>query len=173
MAVLTESRSCVYRAWWRMDPWFLPRLYLRDWWHPRSPLSSSELVKGAFFCPSFPLAQVRPFEKLLSETESYVWPVNIMFRGFIDTRRVLMGCKRRVFVLAGELDRLMRVEFMERMAAEYRGALRGMERDGGDVRGKVGFEVVRGSGHHVMNDLRWEEGVEIVEGWLEELGEDE
>jgi len=169
-----QSSDYVYRSWWRMDPWFLPRMYLRDWFHPRSPLSSTELVKTAFFCPSFPLAQVKPFEKLMSETESLLWPVNIMLRGYIDTRRVLLGCKKRVFVLAGQLDQLMRVEFMERTAAEYTIALKDIEKDGVDVKGgRVDFDVVQGSGHHIMNDLQWEDGVQIVEEWLKELNDDE
>lgn len=106
----------------------------------------------------------------MSETESILWPVNIMWRGYIDTHRVLLGCRMRVFVLAGELDQLMKMDLMERTAAEYAVTLKEMEKDGLDIKkGKVDFGVVDGSGHHLMNDLQWKAGMQTLEIWLEEL----
>ncbi|KAL5345065.1 hypothetical protein ACLOAV_010019 [Pseudogymnoascus australis] len=125
----------VYRAWWTLDPLFLPRMFLRDWLHPRSPLSSSELVKAAFFCPSFPIDWVKPFEKLMSEYESLRWPVSTMWRGYVDPRRVLLGCGMRLFVLAAELDQLMKMDLMVKTTAEYAGALKQMGKDGYDIKG--------------------------------------
>lgn len=106
----------------------------------------------------------------MPEYESLLWPVNIMWRGYVDTHRVLLSCSMRLFVLAAELDQLMKMDLMERTAAEYTIALKEMEKDGLDTKsGKVDFGVVDGSGHHLMNDLQWEDGEKIFEGWLEEL----
>lgn len=158
-----------------MDPWFIPRMYLRDWMHPRSPLSSSELTKRAFFSDAFSLSHVKSFESLMSEYESLVWPLQIMFPGYIDTHRVLLNCNQQLLVLAAEHDRLMTVPLMEQTTAEYTMALGQVERDMGITPGKgsgrVDMDVVEGSGHHVMNDSRWRDGVGILEEWFEVIGD--
>lgn len=163
----------VYRAWWTLDPLFLPRMFLRDWLHPRSPLSSSELVKAAFFCPSFPIDWVKPFERLMAEYESLRWPISTMWRGYVDPRRVLLGCGMRLFVLAAELDQLMKMDLMLKTTAEYACALKQIRKDGYDIKGgEVEFASVEGSGHHLMNDLQFEDALRIFEGWLEKLNDD-
>jgi hypothetical protein len=72
----------------------------------------------------------------------------------------------------------MGVSLMERMGAMYRTALEacwsGMantKRDvrRGDEQGGVGFSVVKGSGHHVQNDLHWEECAEQVLAFVNQL----
>lgn len=172
-ASLTSNSKDVYYSWWTMDKWFIPRMYLRDFLHPRSPLSSTSLVKTAFFCDSFPLSAVKTFETLMSEYESLIWPLQIMFRGYIDAHRVLLNCNQQLFVLAGENDRLMRLELMERTAAEYTIALGELERDMGITpgkgKGRVDFDEVEGSGHHLMNDRHWRDGVGILEEWFEAI----
>ena len=111
----------------------------------------------------------------MSEYESLIWPLQIMFRGYIDTHRVLLNCGQQLFVLAGENDRLMRLRLMEQTAAEYTMALGELERDMGLTPGKgngrVDMDDVEGSGHHLMNDSQWREGVGILEEWFEVIGD--
>lgn len=64
---------------------------------------------------------------------------------------------------------------MERTAAEYTIALGELERDMGITLGKeegrVDFDEVKGSGHHLMNDKQWGDGVGILEEWFEVIGD--
>ena len=180
------NRFLVYKNWFKLDPWFPPRFYIRDFWHPRSPLSSTTLVHRAFFSPDFPSQRTKEFERLMPEYESLIWPLNMMFP-FINVRNVLKNIlgwngngQQRLMVIAGEKDTLMGVTLMRRMAASYRQgfislvrklffgekfALTAQESDtsAGEVAdgvenatGGVRFAVVKGSGHHLQNDLQWE-----------------
>ncbi|KAH7370090.1 Alpha/Beta hydrolase protein [Rhexocercosporidium sp. MPI-PUGE-AT-0058] len=169
----------VYWNWFKMDPWFVPRYYLRDFWHPRSPLSSTSLVHQAFFSPSYPVSEVRRFATLMPEYESMLWPLSMMFR-FVDVGRVVRSITgwgkggMRLLVIAGEKDRLMDVELMRQMAAEYRVAVESQPGELGDGAGlageeQVGFEVVMGSGHHLQNDLYWEDCAGKILTLMEQL----
>ncbi|OBT54027.1 hypothetical protein VE04_06078 [Pseudogymnoascus sp. 24MN13] len=91
----------VYRAWWTLDPLFLPRMFLRDSQQPRSTPSSSERATAAFFCPSFPIDWVKPFEKLMPEYESLRWPISTMWRGYVDPRRPAAGVRYEVVRAGG------------------------------------------------------------------------
>ncbi|KAH7395560.1 Alpha/Beta hydrolase protein [Cadophora sp. MPI-SDFR-AT-0126] len=195
-----------YWNWFKMDPWFVPRYYIRDIWHPRSPLSSTTLVHQAFFSPSYPVSEVRKFESLMPEYESMLWPLQMMTR-FVDVGRVVRSVvgwgraefgkengdgegrieEKRMLIIAGEKDMLMGVELMRRMAAEYREAVRKgwgslvseTDRAGGNTSAVVsggpgeedgvGFEVVLGSGHHVQNDLYWEDCAGKILEFVEQL----
>ena len=170
----------MYWNWFKLDPWFVPRYYIRDLWHPRSPLSSTTLVHRAFFSPSFPVEKVKEFEKGMPEYESMLFPLGMMFP-FVNIRRVLgniVGWNRpnqsRLLVIAGERDKLMGVSLMQKMAALYRNAMVDFfapeklplkDVDGG----LVTFEVVGGSGHHIQNDLYWEDGAGKILKFLEQL----
>lgn len=165
----------VYRSWWKLDPWFVPRMFLRHLGHPRSPLSTPQLVKNVFFSPSFPLSEVETFAHNMAPYESLLWPLGIMFNGYVDLHRVLLGCNMKILVVAGQKDVLMRTEFMERTAAEYTIALGECERDGlkeEGERGRVDYEVVDDSGHHVMNDSMWKDAADILAEWFEVLADD-
>lgn len=123
---LIWSRLGVYWNWFKLDPWFFPRFYFLDLWHPRSPLSSMSLVHKAFFSPEFPVAEVKKFEMLMPEYESLVCPLGMMF-SFVNVGNVLRyvvgwkdGRQERILVIAGEKDTLMGVHLMQRMAADYR-----------------------------------------------------
>jgi hypothetical protein len=168
----------------RLDPWFLQRFLFRDLCHPRSQLSSTILVHRAFFSDSYPVEEVRKFESLMPEYEGIVWPLGMMFR-FVDVRKVLesiVGWKDdknwRILVIAGEKDRLNSVSLMERMAAMYRAALETCWSGKGDARRDVrrrdgqdgvGFSVIKGSEHHVQNDLHWEECAEQALAFVNQL----
>jgi pimeloyl-ACP methyl ester carboxylesterase len=179
----------VYWNWFKLDPWFVPRLYFRDMWHPRSPLSSTSLVHRAFFSPEYPVGEVKKFEVLMPEYESLVWPLGMMF-SFVNVGNVLKSVvgwrderQARVLIIAGEKDTLMGVGLMRKMAADYRqqfisfakslwGA-RFMETsetkpESGDQQG-VGFEVIQGSGHHIQNDLHWEECAQKILAFVDQL----
>ncbi|KAF8251626.1 alpha/beta-hydrolase [Wilcoxina mikolae CBS 423.85] len=139
--------------WWRLDSWFFPRFF----WHlchPRSPLSSTPLVKAAFFSHGFPEKEVRKVEAMMSEWESMAWPNGMMWR-FVDPKKVVARM-RRMLVVAGEVDALMSVMIERELAEWYRKA-------GGNVED----EVVRGAGHHLMLDTTWEEGARTLDAWLE------
>jgi hypothetical protein len=176
-----------------MDPYFSIRMYLRDFGHPRSPLSSTTLVHRAFFCPALPTASVKEFESHMSEFESLLWPLGMMLP-FVNTRNVLKNIvgwgltpvKDRVLVLAGSKDTLMGVKLMRRMAQDYRKAF-GMlvkrkllqahlavaestNKDDDEVFSfGVRFNVVEGAGHHMQNDLQWEDSASQLLTFVEQL----
>jgi hypothetical protein len=91
-------------------------------------------------------------------------------------------------ILVGELDVLMDVRMMHRLAARYRDAVR--HSIGENVEGYVHSDkanradteaytedrgdgvrmvVVRGAGHHVQNDLQWETGAQRIADLLQQL----
>lgn len=167
-------------------------MYLRDFGHPRSPLSSTTLVHRAFFCPSFPTASVKEFETHMPAYESLLWPLGIMLP-FVNTRNVLKNIvgwgaasKERVFVLAGSKDTLMGVKLMRRMAQHYRNSFAKLvkreflqadlaeaeadtqEADEFSSSG-VRFSVVEGAGHHMQNDLQWEDTAQQLLTFVEQL----
>jgi len=173
----------------KLDPWFAPRFFIRDLWHPRSPLSSTTLVHRVFFCPSFPREKVREFERFMPDYESLTWPLGMMLP-FVKINNVLMNIlgwtqdQQRLLVLTGSRDTIMSVKQMRQMALQYRQALVsligerlviekenakaedaseedclvGVESSASGVR----FAVVEGSGHHLQNDLQWENAANQV-----------
>ncbi|RPB07927.1 alpha/beta-hydrolase [Morchella conica CCBAS932] len=162
----------VYYNWFVMDPWFAVRMYFRDLFHPRSPLSSTTLVHRAFLGAGCPTELVKEVEEDMAETESMMWPLGMMMQ-FVDPRRVVGGvapalrCGRKVLVVAGSEDRLMGVRIMAQLAAWYRSALEcvsGRVEEGTDV---VRFEEVKGSGHHLMRDVAWRECAGVMLEWLQ------
>jgi hypothetical protein len=190
------SRLGVYWNWFKLDPWFAPRFYLRDFWHPRSPLSSTSLVHRAFFSSSFPTDRVRDFEQYMPEYESLAWPLGMIFP-FVNIRRVLMNIvgwrygQQRLLIVAGEKDTLMGVSFMRQMATKYRRSVvtpvQGLlpkdgkeidpdktndlntRQDGNGSTNGVRFEVIKRSGHHLQNDLQWEECANQILCFLDQL----
>ncbi|EHL03019.1 hypothetical protein M7I_0991 [Glarea lozoyensis 74030] len=172
----------VYKNWFRLDPWFLLRYYIRDFWHPRSPLSSTTLVKRAFFCDEYPDEQVREFERWMPEFESMLWPLGQMF-AFTSVEEVLRGIVgwgtgkgSRVLVVAGERDRLMTGDLMGELAGGYEVGVKRILGEEGMVKGDEEkevevrvLEVVKGAGHHVQNDLQWVDGAERILRFLEQL----
>lgn len=164
-----NRRFGVYWNWLKADPWFPIRVY----WHllhPRSPLSSSNLVKNAFFCDEYPIERVSAFEKLMSTFESLIWPSSMMSR-FVSVKKILQHVsvyldRPAVLIMAAEKSRLMGVPMMRSMADEYAVGVRdillqqGEDASSSQVAQAVSFEVVSGVGHHLQNDLNWREGAE-------------
>ncbi|PNS21333.1 hypothetical protein CAC42_1112 [Sphaceloma murrayae] len=159
----------VYWNWFKADRWFPVRVY----WHlmhSRSPLSTTALVKNVFFCDQFPLAKVSDFESLMPPFESLVWPSSIMGR-FASVGNILRNItvsldRSAVLIMAAEKSRLMGVPMMRNMAVEYTiGVGEALTQQDKEVASDrladvVSFEVVKGAGHHLQNDLNWQEGAD-------------
>ncbi len=143
--------------------------------HPRSPLSSTNLVKRAFFSDAFPDEKVREFETFMPAYESMLWSIGMM-RSFVDVRSGLRGVVglgegEKVLVVVGREDKLVSVGLCERMVRMYREGVERLVREKkieGMVEG-VGFVVVEGAGHHLQNDLMWEVGARRIAEFVEGL----
>ena len=157
----------VYMNWARLDPWFTVRLILHGW-HPNSPLSHPTLTQRAFFGDKFPLTSVVAFQQRMNRYESYLWPFSMM-RPFASAASVLRHVRRgepklgrvgraRVLIMAGTQDKLMTPDVTRETAAFYRAAAAGDTQ--GDGGGAVLMEMVEEAGHHLQNDVQWEDGAE-------------
>ncbi|KAF8460542.1 Alpha/Beta hydrolase protein [Kalaharituber pfeilii] len=182
---------CIWKNWiLRLDPWAIFRFWHLG--HPRSPLSSTALVRGAFFSNEMPEDDVIAFEKGMPEWESMLWFVEMIWNGWIDIAGVLRGLlqggvvsaleedrRQRILVVAGGKDRLIDVAVMEQMTAVYRGLWSKVvpkvwgsgeetltEEVASQAETRVAFEVVEGSGHHLMKDVYWKDCAEKVARWL-------
>ncbi|KAK7415080.1 hypothetical protein QQZ08_012440 [Neonectria magnoliae] len=143
----------VYMNWAKLDIWFTIRLMFHSW-HPNSPLSHPALTRRAFFGDSFPLSAVTPFQRRMSRYESYRWPFSMM-KPFATASSVLQhihsGGAAKLLVMAGSQDKLMTAQVTQDTAAFYRAAA---DPEGKEVR----LEIVEGAGHHLQNDVQWEDG---------------
>lgn len=175
----------MYANWASHDPWFLVRS-LFHLQHPNSPLSSTKLVHGAFFCS---LARWMP------AYESMGWPMGMggSFWGWmkgrahwLEPRDILRsiwsgqadGRLDGVCIMIGSEDMMLNASIWDQQAAELRDAasrLRTIDVDknesskvedleGADVHGDSGVQliVVHGAGHHLQNDLQREVGAEAL-----------
>ncbi|KAL1404860.1 hypothetical protein Q8F55_008471 [Vanrija albida] len=145
--------------WMALDRWFVFRLLFCHFGHPNSALSHPLLTLRAFFGRQFPLQTVYPFQAKLARYESLRWPFS-MVGPFARAQDVVKHVqRRRILVLAGDEDALMTPEITRETAAYY--ALAGAE---------VTTEFVSGAGHHLQNDVQWEEGAERLLDWYRALG---
>lgn len=124
--------------------------------------------------------------------ESLLWPLGMMLP-FVNTGNVLKNIlgwgaatKERVFVLAGSADTLMGVKLMRRMAQHYRKAFGKLvkrellqadlaeanadNQEGDELSGSgIRFGVVEGAGHHMQNDLQWEDAAQQLLTFVKQL----
>jgi len=177
----------VYWNWVKLDPFYPLRMFLFHFGHPRSPLSSTRLVKKAFFCDECPDEMVREFEtQEMAPYESMAWPLGT-FGMFADPKKITRavgltsysrresteGLPARVLVVAGGKDVLVRPGVMAKLVGLLRNAVRlvlGSTNNGDSQEGiadGVEFRVVQGSGHHLMGDIYWMECAEKILGFLE------
>jgi pimeloyl-ACP methyl ester carboxylesterase len=146
-AVPNFGNMAIYSNWARHDPWFILRMLLHCN-HVASPLSSKQLVRGAFFGSDFArrdnsegMAMTQDFMNIMAPYESLMWPLQMM-KGFwawltggkekwLDTKEVLHGVDLtntnhtsvhadRVCIIVGDEDVLMDTPGQKRMAGEYR-----------------------------------------------------
>ena len=81
----------VYWNWAKLDPFFPLRMYLFHFGHPQSPLSTTRLVKWAFFCDECPDERVREFEtQEMAPYESMAWPL-ATFGTFADPEKIVQA----------------------------------------------------------------------------------
>ncbi|KAL6414462.1 Arylesterase-like protein [Ilyonectria robusta] len=156
-AVPAYGSMGVYMNWAKLDPWFTIRLIFHGW-HSNSPLSHPALTHRAFFGDSFPLSAVIPFQRRMNRYESYGWPFSMM-RPFASASSILRHIHNggasgtKLLVMAGSQDKLMNAQVTQETTAFYRAAA--------DPESEVvRMEIVEGAGHHVQNDVQWEDGAE-------------
>jgi hypothetical protein len=176
----------IYWNWIKLDPFYPLRMFLLRFGHPRLPLSSTSLVKQAFFCDECPHERVREFEtQEMAPYESFRWPL-ATFVVFTDPERITRAVgpsnfsgheaeedsRPRALVIAGGKDVLIKPGVMAKLTGLLREAARlvfgsvagdGDSREG--IRDRVEFRVVPGSGHQLMNDIHWEECAERILGF--------
>ncbi|CAP71032.1 uncharacterized protein PODANS_6_4030 [Podospora anserina S mat+] len=183
----------VYINWWRLDPWFSFRMIFHGW-HPNSPLSHPVLTRRVFFGEQLPGSYLMKFQQRASRYESFLWPLGMMSR-FVKPENLLPRITswrankgQGIMVLGGEIDKIMTIPVMEKLANTYRESYTGLvaqkkiegdDRDGvkkllGDGgRDTVGQGVrccyVPGAGHHLQNDVTWEIGAQKLLAFYEQL----
>ena len=171
------------------DPFFLMRINMH-FGHPRSPLASTKLVRGAFFSGDMPKQEIEEFEKSMANYESLIWPSQMMFGRYVDADEVFARMTRKnVLVIAADGDKLMGVQGQRKMAREYANVLRAedmekkfvnvhdvrIEAEGtiagelkeGGKHGSLQLNLIRGSGHHVMNDVKKDAAAEVFRKWVD------
>lgn len=147
----------VYINWAKLDPWFTVRMLFHGW-HSNSPLSHPVLTQRAFFGSKFPLESVMPFQNRLSRYESFLWPISMM-RPFAKPSAVLSQIGSRaagstkLLIMAGTEDKLMTPQETEDITAFYRGVEGVSEK-------AIRLEFVEGAGHHLQNDVQWQDGAD-------------
>jgi pimeloyl-ACP methyl ester carboxylesterase len=179
----------VYFNWFLSDPFIWVRTYLH-FGHPRSPLASTAAVRRAFFSSALPLNDVEKFETAMPKYESLIWPSQMCFGRFVDVDDILARMRgKHILIMAADGDRLMGVSGQRKMAREYANVLRAEDMESAftnvhDVRieaegtvagekhesgmvGSLQLNLVRGSGHHLMNDVKREEAAEVFRKWAD------
>ncbi|THU87388.1 hypothetical protein K435DRAFT_681773, partial [Dendrothele bispora CBS 962.96] len=160
-----------FRNWALFDPWFSFR-FIWDGCDPMSPLSSPSLVKRAFFGDSKRLFKtsvkdesddddesVEEFFEQMNPEENGAWPASMMF-SFADPAKVKSSVNGKVHLITASQDRLMTPNIMKRVKQAYDNV------DGNEI----GLDVVQGSGHHIMFDNQWKQGLKYVEDRLDSWG---
>jgi pimeloyl-ACP methyl ester carboxylesterase len=179
----------IYWNWFLADPFIWVRTYLH-FGHPRSPLSSTRAVRRAFFSSVLPASDVEKFETAMPKYESLIWPSQMCFGRFVDVDEILARMRgKNVLIMAADGDRLMGVSGQRKMAREYANVMRAEDMESAftnvhDVRieaegtvagekhesgmvGSLQLNLVRGSGHHLMNDVKSKEAAEVFRKWAE------
>lgn len=165
--------------------------------HPRYILANTSQVKGSFFTPDTPWADVQHLERLLSPYESFAWPLQGLFP-FVNAQNVIAsitGWRRRsdlmsgtttssttstegsrFLVIAGEHDVLCTPVVLEDAANRYRKAFQQVLERGklDEARNAarddgVRFMVIPGVAHHIQNHAEWQRGADEILNWLQQF----
>ena len=148
--------------------------------HPRSPLSSTSLVRHVFLTKDYPETEVKQFERGMPYWESMQWPIAMM-KPFVSFSRLVQhisgwGSGRRICVVAGAEDKIVSPDIAKTNAQLMRDAVRELteakkietaEKDEDDG---VEFVVVEKAPHHLQNDVTREDAAREVLRFLQQLG---
>lgn len=179
----------VFWNWFMADPFMYVRSALH-FYHPRSALSSTKAVRRIFFSEEIAVTDVEIFQKAMPAYESVIWPSQMLFGRFVDADEVLSRMSaKNVLIITADGDELMGVSGQRKMAREYANVLRSEDMESAftnvhDVRivaeGTVGGEkhqtglvgsmqlnLIRGSGHQIMSDVKTEEAAEVFRKWAD------
>jgi pimeloyl-ACP methyl ester carboxylesterase len=129
-----------YWNWFKHDPLFPVRMWLHLG-HPASPLSSTRLVRSAFFGPQIDSSKVVDFMRWMAPYESMGWPISqfgsfwLWLQGrneWLDIDKIVKNINapdqssaERVLILVGDEDMMFNERMYFRQAEDYR---RGFER---------------------------------------------
>jgi pimeloyl-ACP methyl ester carboxylesterase len=170
----------VFDNWAKMDPLVNLRLMLHGL-HPKSNISTPELMRKAYFGLDTKLEDVKEFGKWAPDYEAMRWPFVTLGRkdGSGMLRRMeaadivanitdeggRRGSGDKMLVLNGKADVLVQGTG-ERVVAEYRSAF---VKSNGAGKGGVAFVEIDRAGHHVQNDVQSEEGAQALLGWMRQV----
>jgi len=142
-------------------------------------LSHPALVRRAFFSPRVSEPFVENFLAHSAPYEAYLWPMS-MLRPFARAADILrqivspakghqqQGNNKKLLVLAGEVDAIVRTTVCRKLATTYEVA--SVQELGHDTAHTgVQYIVVAGLGHHLQNDLGWEDGAQQLLEWYQQL----
>jgi pimeloyl-ACP methyl ester carboxylesterase len=132
-------------------------------WSSRARLNTIHQVKSVFFCPECPdevvdewLKESRAPEESARAGLSVVYEFGNPEK-ILDHLDGLKGSRKKVLLVAGEKDLLVKPEMVKENADAYRSI------DPEAVEEKV----VTGSAHHIMWDLHWAQCADFILEWLE------
>lgn len=129
------------------------------------------------------------FEKIcIPEYESLLWPMTMMF-SFVEVNNVLRniagwGTSNRFLMVAGEKDNLVGTKIMAELTDLYqktasdllhKGQLPSKIQEALGVepadhsKNGIKFAIIPGAGHHLQNDLQWEDTASRILDFLEKL----
>ncbi|PIA93747.1 hypothetical protein CB0940_05196 [Cercospora beticola] len=153
----------MYWNWFKHDPFF-PLRSMLHFGHPTSPLSTPDLVHGAFFGRKYPQQEILSFMRWIPWYESMGWPVAMFgsFVGWLMGKNTWLGVsyilrnielsrnafeRDAVCVLVGLQDMLFDMRVIRRVATEYREGLKKMrESQGASVDAGFSGELAEVSG---------------------------
>lgn len=180
-AVPHFGSAVVFENWLKVDSmmWVRGLVFMLN--HPKSTLSTPELMRRVFFGPDFvDQERMKEFWKWSADVECLQWPMMSLGKQrngrpeWLEVRDIVKGLKtqrrsiEQVFVLVGSEDAIM-MGTSERMVAEYTAALQQRAKEEGGKASRVRFAEIERAGHHVQNDVQWEEAAEALLDWLRQV----
>jgi pimeloyl-ACP methyl ester carboxylesterase len=170
--------------WWTKIDWTMPLRALVHLQHPRSPLSTTTLVHNAFFSKGCPRERVKKFEYWMADLESMRWPLAALggWQGLSggswlkpeDIVRNMTGCNvgnDEILVILGTEDHII-CGTHERTVMELEAAVRRLRNSSehSKLPGQgVKLVEIPDTGHHLQNDLKWDDAARAVATFLERL----
>ncbi|KIY67483.1 alpha/beta-hydrolase [Cylindrobasidium torrendii FP15055 ss-10] len=137
----------VYMNWLRLDWTYIPR-YLVSGGDIFSMLCSPALVQKAFFSDRVKKTDLDEYWQHMNKEESMALATTISF--VTASVEKATGANERVHIIAGRVDKLMSLDMMLDVHAEY-------------AKGNMNTSIaIVDSGHNLMCDVNWVDGIESV-----------